>query len=335
MERIGYLDAIKGFAIILVVIGHVLAWNFHDLNVMMHPLCVEDIKFGLLWNLMYSFHMALFFMVSGYLVNFTGKSKKIFIKKKIHRLLIPYITTGFIILVVRGHYGYWFFLSLFELFTLAALIDYALSKNNSKSDIIKNFSLVLVLWGVLYLIHRSISFDTNIGDFGKFISYYPAFMLGFLMRKHQALFEKLIIRNNYSLYFISFLFLFSLHYCYLLPFPIFISKLLVNVSSIAIQLIGSLFIFNLFNHTPPDSVIHKNFSKVGRYSMDIYVFHILFVMSIPQIGPFIRDNLNFVSSICLQICFSLAFTAFAIMASIVVAKFVRRSILLNKILLGN
>lgn len=79
MGRIEYLDAIKGFAIILVVIDHVLAWNFHELNVIMHPLCVEDIRYGLLWNMVYSFHMALFFMVSGYFVNIKGKSKKIFI----------------------------------------------------------------------------------------------------------------------------------------------------------------------------------------------------------------------------------------------------------------
>lgn len=30
MKRIEYLDAIKGFAIILMVMGHVIAWNYAD-----------------------------------------------------------------------------------------------------------------------------------------------------------------------------------------------------------------------------------------------------------------------------------------------------------------
>lgn len=50
MGRIEYLDAIKGFAIILVVFGHALAWNFTDLNTIMHPVVFEDIRFGLVWN---------------------------------------------------------------------------------------------------------------------------------------------------------------------------------------------------------------------------------------------------------------------------------------------
>lgn len=31
-ERIGYLDDIKGFAIFLMVMGHVIAWNYMDYN---------------------------------------------------------------------------------------------------------------------------------------------------------------------------------------------------------------------------------------------------------------------------------------------------------------
>ena len=84
MGRIEYLDAIKGFAIILVVFGHVLAWNYTDLNTIIHPVVFEDIRIGLVWNLIYSFHMALFFMVSGYLTNLENKSKFQFIKKKTH-----------------------------------------------------------------------------------------------------------------------------------------------------------------------------------------------------------------------------------------------------------
>lgn len=37
-KRIEYLDAIKGFAIFLMVMGHVIAWNYADYS----RICIYD-----------------------------------------------------------------------------------------------------------------------------------------------------------------------------------------------------------------------------------------------------------------------------------------------------
>lgn len=69
--RIGWIDAAKGIGILLVMLGH----------------CYLDSKFTF-W--FYSFHMALFFFLSG--ITFSIKGNYIsFLKKKIKSLLIPYI----------------------------------------------------------------------------------------------------------------------------------------------------------------------------------------------------------------------------------------------------
>lgn len=39
-ERIEYIDAIKGFAIFLMVMGHVIAWNFEEYN----QICIYDVN---------------------------------------------------------------------------------------------------------------------------------------------------------------------------------------------------------------------------------------------------------------------------------------------------
>lgn len=69
-KRILYLDTAKGFAIFLVVFAHLLAVTFND----WHEVCLysseqsASIKqAGFLWQLIYAFHMPLFFMVSGFL----------------------------------------------------------------------------------------------------------------------------------------------------------------------------------------------------------------------------------------------------------------------------
>lgn len=67
-KRIEWIDIAKGIGIILVVIGH-----------------ISQIK--VLNNAIYSFHMPLFFILSGYLY----KRKEKFTKSKLKKILIPYL----------------------------------------------------------------------------------------------------------------------------------------------------------------------------------------------------------------------------------------------------
>ena len=70
-ERIEWIDTLKGFAIFCVVLGHLNMW-----------LPIEK------W--IYSFHMFLFFFISGFL--FSGnKPQKEILKKRVKRILIPFI----------------------------------------------------------------------------------------------------------------------------------------------------------------------------------------------------------------------------------------------------
>ena len=84
VKMIHYLDYAKGIAIILVVLGHIFSGG--------------NIK-----TYIYSFHMPLFFIISGYLFNYSNvKSFKEFINKKIKAYLIPYVT--FSIINILGYY---------------------------------------------------------------------------------------------------------------------------------------------------------------------------------------------------------------------------------------
>ena len=79
-QRDIHLDALKGLAIILVVTGHIIAFS--------HPGTVDK---SLLFNLIYSFHMPLFFFISGYLVfGRFGPTTSGWIQKKFVQLIIPY-----------------------------------------------------------------------------------------------------------------------------------------------------------------------------------------------------------------------------------------------------
>lgn len=74
--RIEYIDILKGFGIILVVLGHV------TLN--------SD-----LYHFIYAFHMPLFFIVSGMFLH----DKQGFIRRQAKSLLIPYLSFGLLTFV--------------------------------------------------------------------------------------------------------------------------------------------------------------------------------------------------------------------------------------------
>ena len=83
-KRLEYLDIAKGIGIILVVLGHILVQS---------PLVI--------W--IYSFHMPLFFFLSGYLFYFNKETRfGKFLYKKVKSILIPYFIYAIAV------YLYWF-----------------------------------------------------------------------------------------------------------------------------------------------------------------------------------------------------------------------------------
>lgn len=92
------IDFIKGIAIILVVLGHVIT-NGVSSQVIINGYIIK------LCNIIYFFHMPLFFFISGYLtkkyINENNNIDKEKVHKKILALIIPYISFSTIYLLTK------------------------------------------------------------------------------------------------------------------------------------------------------------------------------------------------------------------------------------------
>ena len=91
-QRIAWIDNIKAFLILLVVLGH----------------CIQDSGLGddsLLYRFIYSFHMPLFFAVSGYVSqrDFTPWSA---VGRRAVQLLVPYAAWAVVKSIIVGDLGY-------------------------------------------------------------------------------------------------------------------------------------------------------------------------------------------------------------------------------------
>lgn len=96
-ERINWADIAKGIGIVLVLLGHAP----RDIMRMQYPLI------DFLYYFIYSFHMPLFFFLSGMIFGNTqikkpSKSFFAFLKKKVRALLIPWLSFSILIYLVIG-----------------------------------------------------------------------------------------------------------------------------------------------------------------------------------------------------------------------------------------
>ena len=195
MKRLAFIDVAKGIATVLVIIGHLKYTN---------PVVQA-------W--LYTFHIPLFFFLSGYVINFDKYNNLIdFIIKKFKNTIVPYfllsiVTWVFvecinnpiqsmdmdsfrkflgIFICVKGTPYYltlWFIISLF----FAQIILYILNKfNNDKKMII---SLVVLFFVAIYI---SYIYEPGWILVSDTIPMATVFLgIGFLVRKHQKWFEKI------------------------------------------------------------------------------------------------------------------------------------------------
>lgn len=83
-ERIKFIDIAKGLAIIYIVLGHTFVHSEH---------CQQFFKF------LYSFHVLLFFILSGYTFNIKNKKAIKFLIDKFKRIMIPYFIWATLFLI--------------------------------------------------------------------------------------------------------------------------------------------------------------------------------------------------------------------------------------------
>ena len=269
----------KGFGIILVVVGHFLPKQ-------MTPDYYIHLK-----NLIYTFHMPLFFLLAGLLYNHQKYSYNELVYNKIKRLVYPFISVAvffFIIKFIAGLFfqmkhpmtlahvfiiltnpreSYmsllWFVYTLFLIFITYPIIRKYLSNN----FIILGIFIVLNL--VPFLHNNNLYTSTVLGDF---FAYIPFFIGGVILREYTSLKE--ISINGKPLTIMVYLILFSILYWLMSEFKeVYYAKFILGV-------IGSFLIFNISYFISTFS--KKNILKVtllytGISSMTIYLFHNLFL----------------------------------------------------------
>lgn len=313
--RIAYLDSMKGLAILLVVIGHVMQFSFGK-----NP---SDVV-----TMLSIFHMPIFFYISGYLLYKEPSSFKDMITRLAKRaasLLVPYFVflalwsifsdVNYVSLVFMGGERYWFLWILFQLSIFFMFYGYTIS--GIKKDWIY---ITLLIIPYLFLILIKIF---NMGGVNHLVTYYRYFLIGFLCKKY-SVFNNLMLRNEivyatgFIMYFLQWRYS-CLH-----------NMVLIFMGGIgAIVVLQRLFVVMERSHKSVSLL--ALLSKVGTKSLSVYVLHYYFIPDVERVVSVVLDVGNpFIWQLTLSLLLSVPIVA----ASIFIGQLIESNKYLNLLFFG-
>lgn len=324
MERLVYIDILKGIAIILVVMGHMFVPYTDYLQSPVN-------------QMIYSVHMPLFIFLSG-LVFRLSQSKKVIrttIIKRVLSLLLPFFcfsavycfskNISYIDMLLKNelHNGYWFTLVLFEIILISIIVEYVLTfiKQGGvklRIDIIINVAITLTL---LFIAKTEIiqePFKTLFST-DKVAKFYMFFQMGKFMRTYFIIGSIFRKQWLYNICVISYFVLF-LRYGYDLQYT--------NIISFILPCCGILVLTNLVERNQDYFNRYGILAKFGKNSLEIYLIHFLILSTIP------KEIIDCFGNVYLQIFVLFFLSIICIAISLLIAKIIHCSDFLNFVLLG-
>ena len=299
-KRIEYIDAMRGFTMILVVYSHIIFFGYGDDSIT---------SFN---SFFVNFRMPLFFFISGWVLYKVGRIWdwnfiKDFLPKKFMVQIIP--TVFFFLIFIYffrdmhitkealgpSKSGYWFTLTLFEFFLIYAA---AMFLNPFKNQGFKEDLVVIVVASVVYFF-SSFREHSNpvVADVYHYLGinylrYYVFFCLGTFIKKYYEGFCRLM-DNKYVM---------ALVLMGLLGMIMFSGPLLYHLHAITFVFIvygtlGIMVVLTFFrkheNRVSSQTVLGHYLQFIGRRTLDVYLLHYLFLpRHLEMVGVFFKDNPN-------------------------------------------
>lgn len=340
-DRLQHIDALRGFAMMLVVFVHIELFGVFEFT---HT--------TLLAKMFSAVHMPLFFFISGlciYRPNKTYNRSRIY--GDIKRLILPALSIGLLYTYFKINQdfvyffsnnmksGYWFTISLFEILLIYYLIS-NITKNSSKGFLISLCAGALFLY-LLRLPLKISPMATMIADylcFHQTCSYFLYFVLGVFASKYKGVVSVWITSRWLPTVAILVFTIFSyLMFVFLPRFGVYgiTGQVVESIGETLFGIFGLAILYIIFDRYKlffnNNNIVGKCLIIIGNNTLAIYLLHYFLLPHLPLIGNCIKDSSNVLCELIIIIPLSLLI----ISLSFLVAKVIRLSPILGKILLGD
>lgn len=288
-KRLVWVDSLKGWLMLLVVMGHAIQYCMND----------GECDFNYFWNLIYSFHMPAFMALSGF-VNYRANTPPRYdsyitlCKRRTRQLLVPFFLWSVIKWLIDGSFclvelvhitfssgGFFWFLWALWVISIIFILGNMLSKFLDIKQQITDVAIMLALIMVMVL------GDVRIFGF-QYISYYFVFyIIGYYCNKY----NKLFITNNIwhlvlgSLVWLLMASFWNMHH---LPFflqciPYVPETILLYAYRFVTAFIGIYVVLNIGHRFLNTSVaFNARIAHIGQISLGLYVVHLVLIISLSK-----------------------------------------------------
>lgn len=265
MQRIQYIDRLKGLAIIFVVMGHVFGFSQPDDGII---------------DFIYTFHMPLFMFLSGLVIAVAPTLPKVLAKWR--RFLVPFFVVGLAFALYRGvgvvgffrdgsKCGYWYLWVLAIFYLILSAFRFV---GSGKRGLIVD----MLLFAVVYVMFLAVLRGFNIIGYDDILSVnlcadmFPFFMFGYFARKYR-LFDFVrrypaIAGTSAVAYIIAFV---AMGFCGCK------SMIVYNLSGLTMVIV-LVYVFSTRERL--SSIAERMLGLIGRYSLEIYVLHYFFIQNL-------------------------------------------------------
>ena len=338
-NRIGYIDALRGMAMILVVYFHIAAYGFGSYE----------------WgynDIIERFRMPTFFFISGWLFYkagriWNGKTIRSIIRKKFMVQIIP--TAVFMLLYLMmfnlldissfgsDKKGYWFTIILFEYFVIYILAEALFNRQDTFKGEIRVMIIILIISiTAFYYAKYYTKYAAELGvwkDILGFLSFVKIrhiifFWFGTFVRRH---FERFVQLTNHPYVTAIMIGIFTA----IIVWPVLLSTESIEyIAYLFSGISGTIIFFTFFRiheqHFSNDTWYGRSLQLIGRRTLDIYLIH-YFVLpyDIVQTDVWLHyhDNTLFVPM-------AIILALWVVAISLLISNILRISPLLSKYLFG-
>lgn len=339
-KRSEVIDFIRGIAIILVVYGHAIQYT-SGYNYLTDGLFFENIVFK--W--IYSFHMPLFMLVSGFLFkNYENKNLKEKILDRTKKLIYPIVAwqtvwslkyifidsnERFLIFYIKELvYGLWFLWAIFYSSLVIIVVE--------KFCKCERRRVLIYFLGVII----SIVIPDYLGS-SVYKYMYPFFIIGYY---NKDFLEKLKNFKRIQIIYVIFLLVLYLllfkyfnynSYIYTSGYSILkngnvnLYQIVIDIYRFAIGLVGSILMITLlYLFFLVDKFFYlKNIKYLGKETLGIYIITSYLYLIIIKFSFIKNSNLNYLNASIYSLIF--------IFISLIIVKIIKKIKILNIILFGD
>lgn len=320
MVRDKKVDTLKGIAIFIVVLGHVVAWClFGGLSTQAER---DAIPFNTiaLWKTIYSFHMPLFFFLSGYLFMNPEKSYSIgHVIKRCITYMIPFFSAGMLLALWRGQsfQGYWYFRTLTEFTIILFSLLWIFHKTYAPPKWVVYLLFVSVFKFIDHSVTSGSLFDTifDIGHMDNCLY----FGLGWLVRLYKIKVEKFIVNQYMTFSALLAAFLCTIHGYTGRPAAILWIILMINLADAITRNKSSNYL-----------------TELGSETKFIYIIHPFLGIKVASVGKWLiglNDN-GLMTNFVLQLFIAIPVTFAMIWITIKITRLIKSQYFTTFILMG-